>query len=338
VKRWDDVRPCSACGDDVVWEDEDARWIHAVPGADHVAVAPPAHAAPSGVLVDVDVASSLLLAESGNVPRAVAAVIEQVTHESTPRLCPGRCGARWRSAVRRAVAEVHDAEQKDRPVDEDALRGAAFPNAGEPVWCADDRAAVLTALGRLPELVAEVAIRRDGRLNVARGGDVEVRGTQVHAPSPSPAHDVVDEAIRWAAAEAARLAEVVTGGRGADLDPVQRLSGQWLTQAVRYLADNADAWLGDAEDGERAGQATLRLATDLERATGLDLVHRLKGRCPKCESRALVRADGTDVVSCGRCGATQTHADYLLATATTEAARQADARRRRLARQREASA
>ncbi|GAA2022422.1 hypothetical protein WDZ16_13010 [Pseudokineococcus marinus] len=330
MKRWDDVRSCAACGGEVVWDDEDARWLHVLSGADHIAVAPPTHVVRSEVLVDVDAVSSLLQAEGGNVPRATTAVVQELTHESTPRLCPGQCGARWRSAVRRAVEAVADAERTDRAVDPVALQGRAFPNAGEPVWCADDAAAIVKALGRLPDLVAAVNVRGDGRLNAGRDGEVDVRSTEVHAPSPSPAHDLFDAAVRWAAAEAARVAEAVTGGRGADNDPLAALSEQWLTRAVAYLVEHADVWLGDLVDGETAGRATLRWETDLERATGLDLVHRLPGRCPGCSTRALTRAVGDDVVRCGRCGWSKTHADYLLGRAETEAAQRAEARRQRL--------
>lgn len=330
MRDWGDVRLCAACGAEAAWEVEEARWLHVVSGADHVAVAPPAHVVRSEVLVDVEVVSSWLQIEGGNVPRAVAAVVHEITHESTPRLCPGQCATRWRSAVRRAVEAVADAERMDRAVDTVALQSRTFPNAGEPVWCADDATAIVKALGRLPELVSAVNVRGDGRLNAGRTSDVDVRSNEVHAPSPSPAHDLVDAAVRWAAAEAARVAESVTGGRGADNDPVTRLSEQWLTQAVTYLTEHVDAWLGDPQDGEQAGRATLRWEIDLERATGLDLVHRLSGRCPNCSTRALTRTDGKDVVRCGRCGWTKTHTDYLLAVAESQATQRAEVRRQRL--------
>lgn len=335
MKDWGDVRLCAACGAEAVWEVEEARWLHVVSGADHVAVVPHLDV-PTGLLVDVDAVSSLLQAERGHTGRVVAEVLEQTTRDLTPRLCPGRCGSRWRSAVRRAVEEVHEAEQRDRPVDSELLQLRSLPRAGEPVWCSDDAALVVSAVRRLPDLVALVGSRGDGRLDAGRSDSDGRSSSGVAPPSPSPAHDLQDAAVRWAAAEAARLAELVTGGRGADVDdePLP-MTSTWLTQSVAYLLAHADLWLGDVEHGEQSGRAALRWESDLERATGQDLlVHRLPVRCPSCSTRALVRHDGLDQVSCTRCGWARPHSDYLAWVVEAAATQKAlNRERRRAARQ-----
>jgi len=292
VRDWGDVRECQACGRSSVWDVEQGRWVHEWAGADHVA--------------------------------------DVVLTTAAPQLppCPGRCNARWRRAERVSAEEVNAAEREQRPADVDVVEHRLLPRPGDPVWCEDDAARVVAAVGRLPELVVEVLAREDGRLNAGRS-DADGRQSSGAAPaSPSPAHDVADSVIRWARMEAEQLLEQVRGWHGdASRVAAAAPTHEDLATSVAALVHFSARWLGDTEHGEEAGGVALRWETDLERTTGQDLlVHRLPVRCPSCQARALTRQDGTDQVDCARCGWRKPYADYVALVA--DAAEQQRARQR----------
>lgn len=338
MKDWGDVRDCVACGSRVLWDLDDGRWVHEVAGADHEAV-PPAGRVVVTALDASDLRDWLTL--SGvRVDVVVRDLVDAAAAATAPaRPCPGRCNDRWRSSLRRAVEEVRDATVERRVVDERLLQLTSQPRPGDPVWCADDAAHVLKALGRLPDLAALVNVREDGRLNAGRS-DADGRSSSGAAPgSPSPAHDVLDAVVRWAVDEAEQMSSARVSGP--DERAAAPLDAGWLTEAVATLTRRADDWLGDGEHGEQAGRDTLRWERDLERATGQDLlVHRLPGvRCPACSTRALTRTDGLDQVDCARCGWSKPHQEYVALVAdAAQRHRQEERERRRAARAQRASA
>ncbi len=202
--------------------------------------------------------------------------------------------------------------------------GVACPGRA-PVWCSACGAAVVDAVRGLPVDVARLPAH--GRLRMPMGERARGR-PGVTVSSPSPAADLVDEVVRWASLLAERLRAHVD-----DPPHTWRPGQQWmppalerLTAATSYLVHRRSALLAwdtrtTAPEGELDGMAEAEVVgrqafawrSRLARAAGLDrLVHRLAMPCPRCDTRALVRADGDERVQCRTCRAEWTEERYQL--------------------------
>lgn len=153
------------------------------------------------------------------------------------------------------------------------------------------------ALNAIPELAALAAARTDGRLSPLNSDtDATRRGTQAHAPSPSPAWDAAEEVVQWA-----HLTALACADENRHVGPFRyRLDGvpaKNLTALIGYIVNNL-AWYATDIPTDIYDEATGYQRT-LERLTGQDrLVHRIKVPCPSCNRRTLIREDGSDRVNC----------------------------------------
>lgn len=179
---------------------------------------------------------------------------------------------------------------------------------GDPVWCTACQIHITSQIRRLPDLAAALwdrTITDDGRIAHAGRSDRTRRATRSGSPSGSPAWDVIDEIVTWAADLDDRLRSHLrhaAAGRphwvGTTAARAETLRG-----AVRHLV----TWAPDLLSGPLAvdaGREALGLARRAERAAGLDvLIHRLPAPCPRCDRVGLTREDGADRVWCAACGA-----------------------------------
>lgn len=153
------------------------------------------------------------------------------------------------------------------------------------------------ALNAIPELVALVAARTDGRLSIARQEtDATRRGTHAHAPSPSPAWDAAEEMCQWALFLALACADDNrhTGPFKFRTDGVPARN---ITTYLRYVVNNLEFYATDIPKDIYSEATGYR--RNLERLTGTDnLVHRVKTPCPSCDQRTLIREDGSGEVTC----------------------------------------
>lgn len=128
-------------------------------------------------------------------------------------------------------------------------------------------------------------------------GDPTRRATKVDQISPSPAHDIADEAARWLHAWATDLANL-TAERGPfeyrnDGIPIPNphAEARYLTSRLAQLCTHPA--INDLTDEAR--QFTFRLT----RTTGNDNAdQRIPTRCPECNQRSLIRPNGEDHVQC----------------------------------------
>jgi len=127
-------------------------------------------------------------------------------------------------------------------------------------------------------------------------GDTSRRATKVDQMSPSPAWDLADEVILWAAG----WAWVVAGRRG--YDPIRYdmagLPVRDLTTAISHITNRLTQALTDDYHADLFAEA-LGNHNRLVHATGSDrLEHRLNKPCPSCDQRTLVRDDGAGQIEC----------------------------------------
>ena len=168
-----------------------------------------------------------------------------------------------------------------------------------------------TALDSIPELVALVAARNDGKLNTPRTEtDNTRRAAHAHAPSLSPAWDAAEEVFQWALRTALACAD-----ENRHHGPFQyRRDGvpaRNTTQLIRYIRANLDWYAADIPEDIHDEATGFHRA--LIRLSGTDrLMHRIKEPCPSCDRRTLTREDGSDSVICrnAECGRIWREGEY----------------------------
>lgn len=259
-------------------------------------------------------------------PETIEASIARIAAELEDA-CPGQiqrdgdgCNQRWRTAQRRAVAELDRAIHAPAPECVPALhlvRPRPY-NAGAPVWCRACTAEILSGVGRLPELAAAAGARRDGQL--APPPQSERHAAAVAPPSPSPAWDQVDQIVSWTALQADRLARHLH-----EPDPaLYRRTGfpaPTLTRTVAYLLHRKTALMA-APFARDFGRELLDLVARSEKVASVDeLVHHLPDACFACGRKKLERRDGHDRVVCRACHRSwpESMFAYLAKHATEEA-------------------
>lgn len=131
--------------------------------------------------------------------------------------------------------------------------------------------------------------------------------------------DIVTEAQAWAGS--------VAGILKINNSPARSRPGPVLDRSCRLLARSTSVLfaLRDekhirweygrrvlvARDGLDGGLALLRLHHRARTYLGaVKLVHRLPVPCPRCETMALTREDGSDAIDCGACGRRYTWDEY----------------------------
>lgn len=153
------------------------------------------------------------------------------------------------------------------------------------------------ALNAIPELVALVARRNDGKLSLLRKDtDATRRGTLAHAPSPSPAWDAAEEMCQWMLFLALACANE-NRHEGPFVYRRDGVPARNLTTLTKYVVNNLE-WFAQDIPEDIYSEAT-GYEKNLERMSGTDqLVHRVKTPCPTCDRRTLIREDGSNQVTC----------------------------------------
>ena len=159
------------------------------------------------------------------------------------------------------------------------------------------------ALYEIPDLITHLA-QSPRMVTKKTTGDVSRRATKVDQMSQSPAWDFADEVILWAAS----WAYIVAGSPQYDTSrySVAGIPIRELTRSVRHITSRLTQALSADYHAELYDE-TLTFNKRLTFATGVDrLEHRLKGRCPTCDQRTLVRDDGAGKVICRNRDCTRT--------------------------------
>lgn len=166
-------------------------------------------------------------------------------------------------------------------------------------WCQWHYDKIRADLYHLADLVTLLDVP-DGKITARTrdGSDPTRRPTKVDQLSPSPAHDLADEARRWATNWAEATADHL-GHHGPFAYNRAGILIPQLHRHINYLTANLPA-ISEAHYSKDFGTEARTTTRTVELATGQDaLTHRLKNdRCLACQQRTLTRADGSDRVSC----------------------------------------
>ncbi len=209
--------------------------------------------------------------------------------------CPGPCNRAWEAAElhQHRTGEPHNLQ----------------PVPGQPIWCPNCRDNIATQLLELPDLAVKLS---PGKLKTPPADVGRLSRADIHA-SPSPAYDLIDELIRWAAD-----AEDILRERLGHPKPPTR----YLHRTVAYLHGHLTAMLNIDPHGIDFGLSVARWKRRLTTATGhgTDTV-RVPGRCPRCDQKGrLTRSNGEDLVRCNNCRACWDYDHWqLLVKAVVEA-------------------
>ncbi|MEV0382377.1 hypothetical protein [Nonomuraea sp. NPDC050643] len=225
-------------------------------------------------------------------------------------VCPGRCNARPRRQVeeharavtawQKAMAEWIAADpttrgaEPDRPA-EPTLRWTA----GTPLWCLNDSAAIRAALTDLDEQMTLRLLAADGHgsLNL----EERVSGS-VEPPSPSPAHDQLDELVRWLR----DWERAYRDTQGWPPAPYRGESAPALTSCVAWLAAHLDGLLAHPDLSVAFGSGVLSWHAEISAAAKTKRRRiAMQMRCPQCHLATLSKLDGEDRIECHNrdCGA-----------------------------------
>ena len=171
--------------------------------------------------------------------------------------------------------------------------------AGTPFWCLNDSAAIRAALTDLDEQMTLRLLAGDGHgsLNM----EERVSGS-VEPSSPSPAHDQLDELVRWLR----DWERAYRDSQGWPAAPYRGESAPALTSCVAWLAAHLDMLLTHPELSVPFGSGVLSWHQEISAAakTRRRLVAKHL-RCPQCHLATLCQLEGEDRIECRNrdCGA-----------------------------------
>lgn len=225
-------------------------------------------------------------------------------------VCQGKCNARPRrqaeeygralAAWQADMAEWIAADPQPRgpePVRpaEPTLRWVA----GTPLWCLNDSAAIRSALVDLDEQMTLRLLASDGHgslnLNERVSGSIE-------PPSPSPAHDQLDELVRWLR----DWERAYRDSQGWSAAPYRGESAPALTSCVAWLTAHLDGILAHPELSVGFGSGLLSWHAELSAAAKTKPRRiSMQMRCPQCHLATLSKLEGEDRIECRNreCGA-----------------------------------
>ncbi|MEV8639482.1 hypothetical protein AB0395_48550 [Streptosporangium sp. NPDC051023] len=226
------------------------------------------------------------------------------------RVCPGKCNARPRREHddhARALA-TWQAEMADWIASSDEDRGPepvrpAEPTsrwmAGAPYWCLSDSSAVRSALTDLDEQMTLRLLAGDGHGSLSLAERVS---SSPEPGSPSPAHDDLDELVRWLREWERAYRE----SQGWPTAPHRGEAAPALTSAVGWLLAHLDGILAHPDHAEGFGVGILYWHNRLAAAAKTRPRRISKQlRCPQCHLATLSQVEGEDRVECRNrdCGA-----------------------------------
>ncbi len=184
------------------------------------------------------------------------------------------------------------------------IRGCTYPGQDETMpavvglLCDPCARTIRLALRAIPDLIAHTRDNGDGRLTPGRETTDTGRHTINDAPaSPSPAHDLADEAQQWLLRTALACADANHQGGPFQYRRDGVPAADYPAQLVGYIIDNL-TWYATVVPKETYDETT-GWRRDLERRTGQDeLIHRIRTPCSRCNQRTLIRRDGSEWVEC----------------------------------------
>jgi hypothetical protein len=171
--------------------------------------------------------------------------------------------------------------------------------AGAPFWCLTDSSAIRSALVDLDEQMTLRLIAADGHgsLNLA-----ERVSSSPDPVSPSPAHDQLDELVRWLRDWENAYREA----QGWSTAPYRGESAPALTSCVAWLTAHLDGILAHPELAVGFGSGLLSWHSELAAAAKTKPRRiSMQMRCPQCHLATLSKLEGEDRIECRNrdCGA-----------------------------------
>ncbi|MEU4410725.1 hypothetical protein AB0F88_39995 [Streptosporangium sp. NPDC023963] len=229
------------------------------------------------------------------------------------RVCIGRCNAGQRRRAEehaRALAAwqaetnawIHATDQDTRgPEPAQPVEPTLRWNAGTPIWCLSDSAAIRSALADLDEQMALRFLAGDGH------GSINLNERVSSSPepnSPSPAHDDCDELIRWLR----EWENEYRSSRGWPTSPHRGEAAPALTSSVAWFLTHLDDILTRPDFSEGFGTGVLYWHNRLSSAAKTRPRRMSKQlRCPQCHLATLSQIEGEDRIECRNrdCGASR---------------------------------
>jgi hypothetical protein len=253
------------------------------------------------------------------------------------QICDGKCNNGYRKAVaayETAVAEWMDAEEtyperldawqndvaqvgeeaagpaperQERPAEPDIR-----PWYGEPLWCRRCSASIRACLADIEDLMSLRLAMTDGYEQPGRHGE-RVGGSKEQRSS-SPAHDDLDDMIRWLAGWENAYREA----QGARMASYVGVNAPALMTLVSRLLPLLDAILAHPDLAHEFGGEVFREHARLQRLTTTRPPMRHKPLpCPRCQRLSLflhddetVRCQSSEAVDCGRIMTAGEYAEY----------------------------
>ncbi|MFN2636862.1 MAG: hypothetical protein ABR585_07545 [Gemmatimonadaceae bacterium] len=173
---------------------------------------------------------------------------------------------------------------------------------GSPIWCLSDSAAIRAALADLDEQMALRFLASDGHGSI----NLQERVSSSPEPnSPSPAHDDLDELIRW-------LRDWENAYRETQphlpTTPYRGEAAPALSSATGWLGMHLDVILAHPDIAEGFGIGVLYWHSRVT-AAAKTRPRRLSKqlRCPQCHLATLAQIEGEDRIECRNrdCGASR---------------------------------
>jgi hypothetical protein len=222
---------------------------------------------------------------------------------SCPAFCNNQARRLWRDH-KAAVQQWHDDDPQTRG--EPPVAPQVVVTQGEPVFCRSCTAQVRRCLIALDDLMSLLLTMADGHRAVGKKNE-QVRASR-SVRSPSPAHDDLDELVRWLGdfEQKYRSSQgwLAASGRG--------VNAPTLTGQVSWLSAHLDSILGIKSIATDFGLGVLRRHSTLQDKTQTrPPVYHKPLPCPRCTRFSLFRHDD-DTVRChnAKCNRVMAKEDY----------------------------
>jgi ribosomal protein L37AE/L43A len=181
--------------------------------------------------------------------------------------------------------------------------GKGVQRFGDPVLCQRDVSQLRNELTEIDTMAAVLVAGADG-FRASTGSDAAIRAHRSAGsrPSPSPAHDLIDE-LTSVLRKYVLMKRVVAGRLGFVARDITELASWLITNLDRYVSDREVAGVLSADVHRWHG----RLEKQTKSATAL--LHKPLP-CPACKKQGLQQERGSKVVKCAECGLIRSIEDY----------------------------
>ncbi|WP_433364119.1 hypothetical protein [Streptosporangium sp. CA-115845] len=228
------------------------------------------------------------------------------------RVCIGRCNAsqrrRTEEYTRNLAAWQTEMTAWANTTNDDCGPEPVCPieptlrwTAGTPIWCLEDSAAIRASLLDLDQQMALRLMNADGYGSIS----LEERVSSSPEPnSPSPAHDQLDDLVRWLRGWQTDYWK----SQGLTVPPYRGESAPALMAVVSLLSAQLDGILAHPEYAEDFGVGVLWWHNQISAAAKTRPRRISKQlRCPQCRLATLSQIEGEDRIECRNrdCGASR---------------------------------